>query len=569
MTYLHQRAASSQQPHRPPAPPFPEDPTKATRHLCAGAYLDDDFRNDVLREVYYQSRRIVAPSYGFDAVPVLGHCLRARNGAIVRDGAIIVTVLAAACFSWPALLLALSMMVQLQLTVSTYRLVRDTFRKLRDGEAIPLGTLGPRAIMLGLGWTALFLANLMAILAVYSSMYDSYREFGAVEEPELMGSGAAFGSLMLALLIVLFPVGFSLWRQAELARLTPGTQVGVPVSTARLDEVARQQRGNTTVYSGFWPHVGAGSLVDTWGFAQRLVRVEHPAIRDLNGLGQAPTHTERAREFPAAPFDAQTLVDYVREHLSALRPQREAEEQIAGLTVEDRICLAGTEVSHLAPYTPPEMIAAVVRHPTTPARHYLACQVFSWGGELITTVYVHIAVQGRSLYLESTTTALPPCRVEYRIVDTVDGNSPLAWLRAVKNGLLDTPRTVWRSPIHLTAALINLVAGSSGGSGERLRLAQGYDYGARIGIRELGSERDNRFLAQTQDVLKYKRLIERRVIASVLDFLDDRGIDTAEYRARADSVLVNNGMIATGGSTIKDSVNQSGNAGMPPGGRAR
>ncbi|HEX8346911.1 MAG TPA: hypothetical protein VF657_19550, partial [Actinoplanes sp.] len=203
-----------------------------------------------------------------------------------------------------------------------------------------------------------------------------------------------------------------------------------------------------------------------------------------------------------------------------------------------------------------------------PARHYLACQVFSWGGELITTVYVHIAVQGRSLYLESTTTALPPCRVEYRIVDTVDGNGPMAWLRAVKNGLVDTPRTIWRSPIQLTAALINLVAGSSAGSGERLRLQQGYDYGARIGIRELGSERDNRFLTQTQDVWKYKRLIERRVVASVLDFLEDRGIDTAEYRARVDSVLVNNGMIATGGSTIKDSVNKGGNIGMPPGVRA-
>ncbi len=568
MTYPQQYIGSVQQPHRPPAPPFPEDPTKATRHLCAAAYLDDDFRNDALREVYYQSRRIVAPSYGFDAVPVLGHCLRARNGAIARDAAIVFTVLAAACFSWPALLIALSTMIQLQITVSTYRLVRDTFRKLRNGESIPLGTLALRAMMLAIGWTVLLFANLLFIVAVVSSIYDSSRPFGAVEEPEIMGPATALGSLMLTLLIYLFPVGFSLWRQAELARLSPGIQVSVPVNTARLNEVARQQRGNTTVYSGFWPHVGAGNLVDTWGFAQRLVRAEHPAIHELNNLGQAGAQTERAREFPAAPFDAQELVDYVRGHLSALRPQRQAEEQIAGLTVEDRICLAGTEVSHLTPYTPPDTMAAVVRHPTTPARHYLACQVFSWGGELITTVYIHIAVQGRSLYLESTTTALPPCRIEYRIVDSVDGNGPMAWLRAIKNGLVDTPRTMWRSPVQLTAALINLVAASSAGSGERLRLEHGYDYGARIGIRELGSERDNHFLTQAQDVLKYKRLIERRVIASVLDFLQDRGIDTAEYRTRTDSVLVNNGMIAAGGSTISDSSNRGGNIGMPSGVRA-
>lgn len=540
MSHPQQRTHPPHPPYRPPAPPFPEDPTTATRHLCAGAYLDDDFRNDALRRVYYQARRIVAPSYGFDAVPVLAHCLRARNGAILRDVAILVTVLVAACTSGTALFLALSTMAQLQLTVSTYRLVRDVFRKLRNGESIALRGLAPRAMLLTAGWILLGLVNLGFTLALTSRALNEYPGYTDLGQSELISTGVTVGGLMLAMLIFVFPVGFGLWRQAELTQLTPGRQVTVPANTARLDEIARQQRGNTTVYSGFEPHIGSGVVVDSWSFAQRLVHAEQPSIHGLNGAGPAP---ERVREFPAAPFDAQQLIDHVRAHLSTLLPQREAEEQIPGLTVQDRVCLAGTEVSHLTPYTPPDVIAAIIRHPTTPARHYLACQVFSWGGEIITTVYVHIAVQGRSLYLESTTTALPPCRAQYRIVDMAENNGPVAWLRTIKNGVLDTPRTIWRAPVNLAATLINLVAGSAGGSGERLRLERGYDYGARIGIRELGMDRETRLRTQIQDVDKYQKLIERRVFASVLDFLDDRQIDTTEYRTRAGAILnFTNGM---------------------------
>jgi hypothetical protein len=180
-----------------------------------------------------------------------------------------------------------------------------------------------------------------------------------------------------------------------------------------MTEIAQQQRGNTVVYSGFRTFVGSGDLVDRWGFALRLLRPEPTVLETLNGGGAHRNHspglTERQREFPELPFEACELVEYVRRDLGALLPQRAAEEQIAGLTVESRVHLAGTEVASLIPNTDDDLMRRVIRHPTTPARHYLACQVFSWGGELITTVYVHIAVQGRSLYIELTTTALLPC----------------------------------------------------------------------------------------------------------------------------------------------------------------
>lgn len=54
---------------------FRED--AATRHLCAGVYLDPAFRRTVIRQVYNDTARMVAPSYGFDLIPVVRHAWRA------------------------------------------------------------------------------------------------------------------------------------------------------------------------------------------------------------------------------------------------------------------------------------------------------------------------------------------------------------------------------------------------------------------------------------------------------------------------------------------------------------
>ena len=530
-----------------PAEPYPTDPRTATRHLCAGAYIDESFRNEVLREVYYQSKRLVAPSFGFDAVPVLAHCVRARNATLVRDGAILLTALVVLFVSPAALVFSLAGMANLHATIATVRLVRDCIRKLRNNEPMPIAALFTRLLLLLLAYALAVFVYLFAVALLAGSAASSFSDGGTTTATDAI-TGASAGAVLLYLLFFACSLGFSLWRQTQLSAMTPGSQVTQPVHNQRLEEVARQQRGNTTVYSGFKSYVGSGEVWHTWGFAVRMVRAQDPSRRLEDVLGASGT--EQQREFDQLPFTAQELVDFVRERLSALLPTRAAEEQITGLTVEDRVCLAGTEVSHLLPWTRPDVMAAVVRHPTSPARHYLACQVFAWGGQLIPTVYVHVAVQGRSLYLELTTTVLPPCDERFRIVDTVEGHSAIAWWRAVGSGLADTPRAIWRSPLGLASALINMIAGSSSQIGGDTRLARGYDYGAKVGVRELGSNPDVRFLTEAQDIVKYKKLIERRVIASVLDYLDDHRVDTTEFRARAASVLNVSGGTFVRGETV-------------------
>jgi hypothetical protein len=89
---------------------------------------------------------------------------------------------------------------------------------------------------------------------------------------------------------------------------------------------------------------------------------------------------------------------------------------------------------------------------------------------------------------------------------------------------------------------------------------RGVDIGARISARELGAALDvddeERRPAkpmityfQNRDVLKYAKVIERRLLASVLDFLEDRGIDVAEYRQRMVAIL-NVGAINYGAGSV-------------------
>lgn len=95
------------------APPPPDTTSNATRLLCAGTYLDPHYRKAVIRELLTHRYRVVAPSYGYDAAPVLAHALAAhnlrRNQLIaLAAGAVVIALLMAAGVlgGWTAALFA-------------------------------------------------------------------------------------------------------------------------------------------------------------------------------------------------------------------------------------------------------------------------------------------------------------------------------------------------------------------------------------------------------------------------------------------------------------------------------
>lgn len=266
-----------------------------------------------------------------------------------------------------------------------------------------------------------------------------------------------------------------------------------------------------------------------WDFAQRLVRAlsEMP---EPSKAGDAPTaeakqeaRREKKREFEEPPFTAQALSEHVHKDLAGLADNSEPERRLPGLKVEDKIFVAGTAVSMLEADTPKGQIKQIINNPTAPQRHYLVCQVVSWRGELVTTVYVHIAVQGKALYVELRGTALLPCDDRFRVVDQVGGTSTKKLVREVVQAMTEAPVVVASAPISLFSACSDVLSLAFATPSASIRVTRGYDYGARVGLRELAASSGLRDHMQMQDIYKYNKIIERRVLAAILDFLEDRG----------------------------------------------
>ncbi|MEU4155868.1 hypothetical protein [Actinoplanes sp. NPDC026670] len=515
----------------------------ATRHMCAGAYLDENFARTSVEEVYQQPQRAVAPSFGFDLGPVLMHCRRAYRIALIRDGVIAGALLLLACTSGIGLILGLALLAGWHTVVAFYRMITDTLRRIMAGERIAFGALVRQLLTSAVGLFVLFIGLGVAIPAL--GLMSASAAFGSSASVDASLS-ALLGSALLTMIVVFVtPAATSLTQWSHAVRHSPGRQPEPLAPDHRIEEIQNQQRGNTSVYSGYSPFIGSGTPIGVEGFALRM-------IRSQNGL--ADQSDEGAREFQELPFSNGELVAYVGSGLAELATAHDPARRIPGLTVADRLFVAGNEALWSEVWSDAATISQVLVNPTDSCRHYLECQVTSWNGELITSVYVHFLLAGRTLYLEIATNALTPCQDLYRTVDDLRSQGAWPYLRAAWWGLASAASTVASAPINLVrAALVAMTR--QGSRAASARLPRGFDYGAQTSVRELASPGLLRNDFQTQDVVKFKNILTRRVVASTLDFLVAKGVDVTEFRQRA-NVLINEGVIV-GGNVGKNAFKDS------------
>jgi hypothetical protein len=534
----------------PPAPPPGRtEPTTATRYLCVGAYIDRTFRNRALREVYHERRRFVAPSRAFDLVAVLETCRRARTLEILQDGSIVLALVAAIFLNWISVAVVVAALLCLRVTGAAWRLTRAFLARARTGTAVDT-TKSPRhGLMMLLGWAATVIV-LVVLAAKAVSMTIA---------ATALGDGVGLGSaLLLAVAVFVLPSIFALWRQKRIEEFATDAPPPPRHMTGRMREIKHQQSGNTVVYSNFEPFIGSGDVIRSWSFPQRLVEKES----DTPG---ANSKSELKREFAFPPFSANEIVGYVREKLQELAAEEAPELGIPDMSVDDRIFQSAREFGKKTPTTEPDEIEEIIRNPTTPRRHYLACQGIGWGGDIVTTVHVHLAVQAKELYVEVTSTLLAPCNDRYRVVDTDDGTGPRAWLRVLLDALRWTPWTISHAPGRLVRSVADIAGRGGGAARPRSRRK---DHGALVSVRQLGTRDRLRNFTQVQDVLKFRKLIESRVYAHVLDFLEERGVDTSDVRAQRTTILNNNGIFFGGDAAIGDNGSVSNQVSVSPEPRA-
>lgn len=546
-----------------PIPPEPDQHSElsATRHLCAGVYLDRSFRNLVIRKVHNDSRRPVAPSYGFDLVPVVRHAWRAWAlevmllvavlttlvvGVVLHQTLAVLTVLCG-CVFYLALLDAtrnLGRSIHLRAVdeaarwahrLDRQRLVRD--RKERE----------QRMRRFKASFTGCVLVGLTPVLAA-RGLDESLRTAlpaAAVLTGVLLGCGVLVGVL----------------RQLQLNKNQRARSLRPNTLTRREKAIDEQQDPKCVVYQRPAnkkdadpldllteherypsPFVGSGKLVHRW-LPPMTVQLLRPDL----------THTMEMelREHTIPPFRAHELVDHLRSALSQLTTDA-GSENLPGLRVRDRLYVAEPDVSadRRLLGADDSVMRQYIDNPLGPAHHFLETSAPIAGGELVTTVLIRVSLKGRCLSLDVATCALTRTPGRYQVTGRYGEGGFGAVVRAAVRAVFALPKDMLRFerlvevPVFLGRALW-AVKDRTHKPRRRVRVSP------RVAIREEVADDWKTSQLDRTAIYDHMKIIEQRVLKAALDFLKAHDVDTSEFEQQATNII-NSGVLNMGGTMVGD-----------------
>ncbi|MGP4084676.1 hypothetical protein [Streptomyces sp. KR55] len=551
--YVPQQPHHTDTPTPPEPPPTPPHASEATRLLCAGAYLNPEYRDRVIEELYLNEQRLVAPSLGFDAARVLAHALRARRQELLWSAAILGLWVVGVPLSgwllagmvWPSLLLALAPWIRGRAArPPLYRLFAAFLARWWGRLMVAFWLFAVAGVAFGAGSDD----DTGSTYDPYGS-YDSYGSGDGFETSDAADALAPFADLFSEMVepwqawfgIAVFALialceaarrgQFARVLAAELSPRQFPDAAGDPAEQAEglrfrrlMGLIRREQHAPLIMYNEAGPFCGAGAPYDTWVLAVEL----------------RPDEDKKQQ-----PISNRAILDRVRPMLEQLRVPAE----YAGMAVRDRLrrleideCVflpvEGLTGRDQAPYAAElfeQHRLRSVEEGGEKRRHFLRIRVGGWEEEVVVTVYVRIHTQGRMLMLEVAPHVLTPVLAEFKDADRT------AHRFRTSNALGKAVAAVVLVPGSAGRALVTLARGAAygwrlliGGHGNAL------PEGPAVSVRELASvETGSTF--QEMDVARYLRSIQDRIGRGVRLALSDAGYATGEFVQKI--VNVSNGAV--------------------------
>ena len=187
----------------------------------------------------------------------------------------------------------------------------------------------------------------------------------------------------------------------------------------------------------------------------------------------------------------------------------------------------------------------------TAQRVYIAAQATTWGGELVGTIYVSVALEGRFLRLVVLPYVLGPIAEELRTIDKIASRPLLAHVLASSTGAFGELWLVFRTARAAGKALIRRLRGLMGE--EEMEDEQE----PTRTLRERYAVETSQDLHQIEDGLRITQVMEQRVFAVTETFLDEHGIATKQFQQQVSQVLNSyviiegsNNNVATGNGSL-------------------
>lgn len=303
--------------------------------------------------------------------------------------------------------------------------------------------------------------------------------------------------------------------------------------------------GNVTLYSGFAPFRGYGTVRSSWSFAVDITRPPASMARP----GQ--------RGQPRA-FSALDVYDRVEAGLQRL--------DLPGVELTDRIFVNSRDLHDDRRFIPepgsppvtsvgPELMRQMLALPEEWARPYLTISMTSWQGDLVVTTFIRFLVSGTDLFVEAAHSVVPPLRAEFKAIDERDpGPDAGEFFALAGRTLVSTlPRLLGSAP-----GIIHELGANGRREKKRRRVEETKDYGALVSVRELAADTKWQRYFQIFDDERFIKVIEQRIFRSLVEFLKEHNVDTSSLESRAE-MLINNGVIFGDNANVKES--QVGGAG--------
>ncbi|MEU3828398.1 hypothetical protein AB0F36_24240 [Streptomyces sp. NPDC029080] len=492
--------------------------SNATRLLCAGTYLDPVYRAGVIRELLTHQYRVVAPSYGYDAVPVLAHALAARRLQRLRlavlGAGVAVTILLMAVGALNGFTAALAVLWLLWFTAFLRRVV--TLQTLSRRLTAPAG--GGRR---GRGFDGSYPDHPELTPELVDKIKREQTSDGTVIRyggyKPFVGAGKQVRR----------------WSNAEL-------MIGAPVGA-------------------FDDRPGAG----------------HTAAP--TAPGQEPKRKEvvpfTVEELTAYVADRMT---------ARLRAQARPAQRIEGLAVErSTFSTAVTTLRGVAEPTP-DQLDGHWDDVYDAGRDYLCIRVGSWNQELVTTAFVGFDLKGNTLHTEFYSYVLAPIERSFHLVDRLPATlDERVLLKVAWHTLRGTPHSALRSAAAKAAGARllpelpwsrNRIRVPQPADTSEFGLGRYADAllnrGAVTSVREMATSTRFHVFFQETDTIKYTQIVERQLLNVLRDFLYEHNVDLAEHEARQTNILNNyghNNSFVNGDNNTTNSGTQ--NFGGPGGGK--
>ncbi len=469
----------------------------ATRHLCAGVYLDQHFRDEVIHRVHNDPYHRLAPSYGFDLVPIVDHAWCAWVLQTSRRVCVLAVLAISLTSNAPASIMAVSGVGLLWLARRTLRAALAVLRLKAKAVVSKWMRRQHATIEDDLREQVRLLAVCVggcAMLIVVPELIAGFLHISL--------TNALPGAVLLLFMMAAVLVTGGVLQQLALNSVHRAMSLR-PRRLSKRQQVIDAQQDPTYVvhrHDATKPFVGSGLRVYQW---------QPPLVVQLRRHGKGNTDQQ---EYVTSPFKAHELVSYLKHAMAPIGDPTDPGRML-GLEIRDRLYIDETNLLSERACLLSEPTTAEIEniiddsHGTT--HHYLEIRV-TGNRELVVTTFLRVLVQGRSLTVDFAACALTGTPVEYRVLNTITATRKGAVVRSALRGLGGLP-------------LI----------------------GSRRGLREINALAWEDAHLDKVAVSRTIKILEERLLVAIKEFLRSKGVDISILEERV-TTIINEGVISFG-----------------------